>query len=281
MKNLPSGNWALSIAHPGHELRLHGFLELARPFTFILTDNAEAKGQDLMWDSIKAIARATQQGLKIHPAALKSPLYRKALKVSLKKGKDVKEHIKDGEIQYEVANHRIDFFRYYLDYMVENLLKFDITHLLCDASEDYHLTHEVVRMVAELAVTRIKNTHGIDIELYEYALHRPYNHSLTEECVHLQLDEGMLERKLEAIATYPLGIQDLKPNINADQGVIDQLRKHKDGKEQIKSLLKDVNTDFFQNEYLRPVQPFEETDNYKTFIQPVYGKLLHSIMTPA
>lgn len=281
MKNLPSGNWALSIAHPGHELRLHGFLEMAKPYTFILTDNMEAKGQDLMWDSIKVIDKATKQGLDINPAHLKNSEYRKALKVSLIKSKNEKHHIKDGQIEYEMLNHRTDFLKYYMNYMVENLLRFNITHLACDASEDWHLTHEVVRMVAELAITEIRRTHGREIQLYDYALHKPFDHRMDEECVKIKLDDQMLERKLEAIINYPLGIQELRPNINADQGVIDQLRKHKEGAVQIKSLLKDINLNFLQNEYLRPAFPFEETENYKNIIQPVYGKLLHSIMTPA
>lgn len=280
-RSLPSGNWALSIAHPGHELRMHGFLEMARPYTFILTDNSEEKGQDLMWDTIKVIDRATKQGMSLNPAQLKNPDLRKALKVSLKESAEKKEHIKDSQIQYDLVNRHIDFFRYYVDFMVENLIKYDITHLACDASEDYHPVHEIVRMIAELAVTRMKNVEGKDIALYDFALSRPYDESLTEDCVKMELDEDMLDRKLKALVNYPLGIMDLKPNISIDLNVINELRKLKDGEAQIKALLREINLPFLQTEYLRPARPFEDTENYRTLIAPVYGKLLHSMMTQA
>ena len=37
---LPDGNAALIIGHPGHELRIHHWLESARPLTFVLTDGS-------------------------------------------------------------------------------------------------------------------------------------------------------------------------------------------------------------------------------------------------
>jgi len=35
---------ALVIAHPGHELRVHGWLEKARPLVFVLTDGSGRSG---------------------------------------------------------------------------------------------------------------------------------------------------------------------------------------------------------------------------------------------
>src|SRR5439155_2029574 len=36
---------ALVVAHPGHELRVHGWLERARPLTFVLTDGSASTGR--------------------------------------------------------------------------------------------------------------------------------------------------------------------------------------------------------------------------------------------
>src|SRR5262249_46819579 len=40
-----TGRSALVIAHPGHELRVHGWLESARPEVFVLTDGSGHAGQ--------------------------------------------------------------------------------------------------------------------------------------------------------------------------------------------------------------------------------------------
>src|SRR5882724_4575425 len=45
---------ALLIAHPGHELRLHGWLERARPLTFALTDGSGMDGRPRL-DSTTAV----------------------------------------------------------------------------------------------------------------------------------------------------------------------------------------------------------------------------------
>jgi len=40
MKNIPLGKGALSMAHAGHELMLHSFIEQVKPYIFILTDGS-------------------------------------------------------------------------------------------------------------------------------------------------------------------------------------------------------------------------------------------------
>lgn len=312
INNLPSGNWALAIAHPGHELRLHGFLEQAKPFVFILTDNSEAKGQDLMWESIKVIDRATKQGItNITPEKLKDPFMRKVLKISLKDGED-KNHVKDSMIEYEVVNRHTDFLNYYVDFMADNLIRFKINYLVCDASEDYHLTHEVVRMLCDLAILRVKQRTGDDIILYDYAVTKPYDSIVHEHCIRVELNDDAVERKLHAVCSYPLGVQELEPDFKMLPDYVNKLRMQKPPrtiggylrdiladilfhlrikrrklvpeKEQfifLKNELKARNMNCLKYEYLRPARQMAKTDNYKNFIEPVYGKMLHSQLNEA
>src|SRR5437764_3675623 len=58
-----SGTWeadtaALVIAHPGHELRVHHWLERARPFTFILTDGSGYANGPRIDSTTAVLARA-------------------------------------------------------------------------------------------------------------------------------------------------------------------------------------------------------------------------------
>jgi hypothetical protein len=39
------GESALIIAHPGHEIRVHGWLERAKPVVYVLTDGSGRSGQ--------------------------------------------------------------------------------------------------------------------------------------------------------------------------------------------------------------------------------------------
>src|SRR5438309_12021277 len=49
---------ALFIAHPGHELIVHGWLELVRPFVFVLTDGSGRTNQSKL-ESTTAILNQT------------------------------------------------------------------------------------------------------------------------------------------------------------------------------------------------------------------------------
>jgi hypothetical protein len=311
MKTLPTGKYALAIAHPGHELRLHGFLEQARPFVFILTDNSEEHGQDLMWDAIKVIDRATKQGMNISPEQLKDPFMRKVLKMSHVDGEN-KAHYKDSQIAHEVLNLHTDFLDYYVDFIVDNLIRYKIDYLVCDSSEDYHITHEVVRMLCELAVSRVQQRTGDKVELLDFALSEPFDSITHEHCIRIELSEEAVQRKLHAICTTPFGIQDLKPNINMSPERILELRKMDDRKSflgkvkywidnllvlfqlkdtlikpehlqqvYLKNELFRLNPDFFNYEILRPARTFRQTENYKSCIQPVYGKILHKQLASA
>src|SRR5436309_1960907 len=63
--NLPGGarppvmgrQTALLIAHPGHELRIHGWLERARPLTFVLTDGSGSDGRPRLQSTADVLAR--------------------------------------------------------------------------------------------------------------------------------------------------------------------------------------------------------------------------------
>lgn len=272
MKSLPPGNYALSIAHPGHELRLHGFLEQAKPFVWILTDGSERTGNDMMWSSINCIDKATKQG-KTNFAPQDKSMY-KIFKMDFPGSAQENFHVKDSQIYSEVFNGKIDFFKKYITGMVNNLIKYKIDFLVSDASEDYHLTHEVVRMISEIAIIKVGEQTGKEIRLYDFPLSKPHNDLLSDDCIHIQLDEEAVERKIDAIIEFPFAISDLHPNISVDANLISELRKMQNGKEQIKSFLKEINIDFLKNEYIRPALPIQETDNYKKFIESIYEKII-------
>ena len=49
---------ALVVAHPGHELRVHGWLEKARPQVFVLTDGSGPTGSSRLRSTTRVLDRA-------------------------------------------------------------------------------------------------------------------------------------------------------------------------------------------------------------------------------
>src|SRR3954454_11266423 len=48
----------LVVAHPGHELRVYGWLERERPEVFVLTDGSGSSGQSRVSSTVETLRRA-------------------------------------------------------------------------------------------------------------------------------------------------------------------------------------------------------------------------------
>lgn len=298
MKSLPAGNYALCIAHPGHELRLHGFLEQAKPFVWILTDGSHRTGQDMMFDSVKIIDRATRNGRKMKVDDLKNDALKKIFKFSFPNNPEEQIHLKDIQIYEQIIEQHTEFFISYIDFIASNLIKFNVDYLVADASEGTNVIHETNRMLANIAIDIVKQKTGKQILNYDFAIDKPYNEKLTPDCIHIKLDEEAIDRKLKSLLQFSLALTDLKPNISLDYNLIIEMRKMPDGDDQVKQLLKEINIDFLKNEYLRPyifTEPAEKTPyeingeraveagkyykaiTYKEYLLPIKEKILRSI----
>lgn len=269
MKSLPPGNYALTIAHPGHELRLHGFLEQARPFVFILTDGSHRTGQDMMMDSIKSISKAIKNGIQTVPG---DNSWNRVFMYDFPENQQGYEHVKDSQIYYELLNQRTDFFVLFINLIAKNLVKYKIDYLISDSSEGTNVCHEITRMMAEIAVQRVKKKTGKEIIEYDFAIDKPFNEDINDECIRIQLEDEAVERKLDAILKYQLALTDLKPNVSLDLNVIVELRKMPDGINHIKQMLKDINSDFFRNEYLHPLKLQVQHDRPKPLYETIGEK---------
>lgn len=298
MKKLPEGNYALCIAHPGHELRLHGLLEISKPFVFILTDGSKRTGYDMMMDSIKSISRAIRHGIKTIPG---DNSWNRVFIYIFPKNPENEKHLKDVQIYSEIVNQRTGFFVSYIDFIAKNLIKNNIDYLISDSSEGENVCHEAMRMMADIAIKIVKKKTGKQIPIYDFAIYNPFNNGLNDECIHLNLDHEQVDRKLEAILKYPFALTDLRPNISVDINLIMEFEKMKDGKEQVKALLKEINSDFLHNEYIRPSifsesseKPnyelkgekavadgkYKEVITYNNHLKPLKEKLSELILNP-
>ena len=179
MPDVPRTSAALIVAHPGHELRLHHWLERQRPLVFVLTDGSGGAGRSRV-PSTQAVLRGVHA-----PAG--SILGRFS-------DEELYRCLMTGEIAPVVA---------VTCELGDALAACGATFVVADAWELYNPVHDLCRVIASLAVERARVVSTQDIADFEYAVvGSPMPTSVEGEIV-LELDASALQRKLDAAAAYP------------------------------------------------------------------------------
>ena len=172
---------ALIVAHPGHELRVHHWLETRRPIYFCLTDGSGSAGKSRL-DSTSKLLRQT--------GATPGRIYGR---------------FTDREVYRLLLDGRCDIIAKLLAEMAESLIEHDIPVVAGDAPEGVSPTHDLCRYLTDAAVSAVRLTTGRSIANYEFVLDSPPNDfppDLRNEAIWLQLDEAALDRKLHAALDY-------------------------------------------------------------------------------
>lgn len=166
------GRSLLVIAHPGHELRLYGWIKQATPHVVILTDGSGSTGISRV-----DLSRDLIHGLGAHVAVA---------------GKFPEPRLYELMLAREVT----PFLRM-ADELAALVRSESIDTLICDASEGYHPAHDLCLPLARAAVRAA----GRDTVLYEYRVvgdPRPQRH----DAFALELDEPMWREKIDRARRY-------------------------------------------------------------------------------
>jgi hypothetical protein len=83
LPGLPGERAALIVAHPGHEVVLHGWLERARPSVFALTDGSGQLGRSRLDSTSAVLARAGAATGSIYGRFSDSEIYEAVLEEGL------------------------------------------------------------------------------------------------------------------------------------------------------------------------------------------------------
>jgi hypothetical protein len=172
---------ALVIGHPGHELRVYGWLAAVRPQVFILTDGSGTTGMGRIASSSQLLAKTG------------SPLGKICAPFS------------DAGIYQAIRDCNIDKFLTLVDDLADTFMRDEIELVVSDANEGYNPTHDLCREIAQAAVEKIRHMSGRLIPHYEFCL-TEWEHGSTyahgERCVHTQLNHATLVAKIEASRAY-------------------------------------------------------------------------------
>lgn len=170
---------ALVIAHPGHELRVHRWLELNRPLVFVLTDGSGNHGVSRLGSSTALLGQA---------GATAGSIYGR---------------LSDRELYRAILGGDLGLFTALADELAGGLADVDV--VAGDAVEGYNPGHDVCRLLLNAAVLRLE-AEGRRIANFDFPLVGAPDDCPAENlsgALSLELDEESLHRKLEAARTYP------------------------------------------------------------------------------
>ncbi len=176
-----SARGALVVAHPSHELRVHGWLQIARPHVFILTDGSGRDGKARLPATTKVLEQIGASQGSIYGKFTDLEIYDAFLKA-------------DFELFIQLAVDLAEEFR-----------RTEIEYVVADSAEGYSTTHDACRLVTDAAIEILKKKHGRPIANYEFLVVGPPDEcpeTITNEAIWLNLDDQAFFRKVGAARAY-------------------------------------------------------------------------------
>jgi hypothetical protein len=172
---------ALIIAHPGHELRVHHWLEQAKPLVYILTDGSGHTNSSRIRSTTRLIEKAGATPARVYGRLTDKQLYAAILS----------------------RDHQL--FRRLVDEIAESLEYEGIEYVAGDAVEGFNPGHDVCRLLSNSALLRLNSASNRRLRNLEFPLEgRPYDCPSADlaEAIVLKLDEEAFHRKVEATLGY-------------------------------------------------------------------------------
>lgn len=171
----------LVVGHPGHELRVHGWLESARPLVMVLTDGSGHHGTSRLGSTATVLTHAGATAGSVFGRWPDAALYRALL------------------------DRDTAFFIGLVEELAAAIVQHRVTIVAGDDAEGYNPTHDVCRMVIDAAVALARSPVREPIANLAFALmDRPGQvgpgHGRRSQIL---LDDAALERKIAAALRYP------------------------------------------------------------------------------
>jgi hypothetical protein len=230
---------AVVVAHPGHEVRVHGWLERERPLVFVLTNGAGRAGQPRIASTAEYLKRFEMRPGRVFARFTDMDVYRLLLARDFDPFLRLSEELAGAFVEAEVGR------------------------VAGDASEGYNTTHDIARLVTNAAIEMAGRASGRAISNYEFPIVNRPDHCpepLRTRSVWLHLDDEAFARKLAAaFEFYPELAAETRDALRGEgHGRVVDYFKLNDDEHAATGL---AGLDMFRVECLRPVskgdRPFE------------------------
>jgi hypothetical protein len=172
---------AVVMGHPGHELKVFGWIATHHPRVYVLTDGSGQNGVSRLSATENLLAQLGAERGEIFGAAT------------------------DVEIYEAILQQRVSSFLNILDVLAESFINQSIDFVAGDLSEGFNPTHDLCRELIDAAVALALRARNVSIPNYGFSLtegESSYAPSHDRDCMHLRLDDDLLRRKLQAARSY-------------------------------------------------------------------------------
>ncbi len=190
--SIPDVPAALIIGHPGHELRVQRWLELARPMVCVLTDGSGRTGKSRL-----EYTRAILDQAGASPGRLFGAI--------------------TDEAAYDaILNHDFKFFIDLARALESELTDTRVEYVAGDALEGYNVVHDVCRYLINAVIARLNGGASYQIENFDFPLTgRPdvCQENLRHRAIFLHLDETALQRKIRTAENYSAIAADVRETL--------------------------------------------------------------------
>ncbi|HYJ80981.1 MAG TPA: hypothetical protein VEW03_15320 [Longimicrobiaceae bacterium] len=169
------------VAHPGHELRVYGWMERERPLVFVLTDGSGSGGEARLQSTTDVLARTGARAGSVYG------------------------WMSDRDIYSAILAHDTARFTALASELAGALAAYGADCVAGDAVEGYNPSHDVCRLVINAALRLAGAEGGAAIRAYDFPLvgaPQQCPDALRARALWLQLDDAALERKLDAARSY-------------------------------------------------------------------------------
>ena len=265
---------ALVVAHPSHELRVHGWLQKTRPTVFVLTDGG---------------GREKEPGLPATTRVLEQ--------VGAKPGQ-IYGRLSDLEFYAALLNQDLGLFIGLADELARSLVQEEIDYAVGDSTEGYSSAHDTCRLLMDAAIEIASRKHCRAIRNLDFlVVGSPVDDLKTAdpEAIWIDLDDQMFKRKITAARGYsPKLAADMdaalsgqafegirrfmEPKLAGEvdtevsQSILAEIEISPELKAQAKSGFGGMALDLFRRECLRPVRKDREAPVWVKPFYEIYGE---------
>ena len=176
-----SSRAALVVAHPSHELRVHGWLEKTRPYVCILTDGGGRSGEVRLPRTSEVLDRVgTTQGA-------------------------IYGRLSDLEVYSAILSGDATLFAGLAEELAQAFVDEQIEYVVGDATEGYSVAHDICRVITDEAVNLATRRHGHHVANFDFLVVGPPDEcpeELRNDAIRIELDDESFERKVKAALAY-------------------------------------------------------------------------------
>lgn len=173
-----SGRAALVVAHPSHELRIHGWLEQTSPYVCILTDGAGRSGEPRLSRTSEVLDRV---------GATQGVIYGR---------------LTDLEVYAAILNSDSELFAGLVEELCEAFVAEQVDYVVGDAAEGYSVAHDICRTMIGAAVELAEFRYGHTIANFDFLVVGRPEASPSDEALTIHLDDDAFARKINAALAY-------------------------------------------------------------------------------